>query len=148
MAVQNRADNDTTPLILSEDSVYRSVTIAQDAQRTTPLVYGTVMAEIAATRQWVPWNAVVGVDGSSVPRGIYLGSDIPAADLVDGDVEGKPVLVGNATVNESRVIFDDDTLDADTVISAGTVEARTGRAALAAASLYLEGTIGISEFEN
>jgi hypothetical protein len=148
MAVQNRQDNQTTPLILSENSVYRSVTIHQDGARVTPLLYGTVMAEIAATRQWVPWNSVAGVDGSAVPRGIYLGSDIPAADLVDGDIEGKPVLVGNATVNESLVVFDDDTLDADTVINAGTIEARTARAALAAASLYLEGTIGISEFEN
>jgi hypothetical protein len=148
MAVQNRSDNTTVPLILSENSLVRSETIAQDAQRATDLLYGTVMAKNATTGFWVPFNALDAVNGESVPRGIYLGSDIPAADLVDGDIEGKPILVGNATVNENLVVFDDGTLSADSIINPGTIEARQSREALTNCGIFLEACVDISEFEN
>lgn len=149
MAVQGRLDNTTIPLILSDESDVRNETIAQNAQRTTDLLYGTVMAQIAATGLWTPFIAVAGVDGSGVPRGIYLGDDIAAADLVAGNVADVPILVGNARVNEGLVIFDDGTLNADTVVAPATVEARTARAALAAAAnIRLELTVDISEHEN
>jgi hypothetical protein len=148
MPVQSRADNTNEPLILSENSLYRLGDIAQDAQRTTDLLYGTVMAQIAATELWTPWVNVAGVDGSAVPRGIYLGDTIPAADLVAGGIESVPILVGNATVNEELVVFDDDTLAADSVIGAGTIWAVTGRQALALQNIYFEDCVDISEFEN
>ena len=149
MAVQSRSDNTTVPLILSENSLVKNVSIAQDAQRATPILYGTVMAEIAATGLWTPFIAVNGVDGSAIPRGIYLGDDILAADLVAGDIADVPMLVGNATVNVTLVVFDDDTLNRDSVIGAATIHAMTAEAALRmAANIYLEETIDISEFEN
>lgn len=149
MAVQNRADLTTEPLILSDESDVRNETIVQIEQRATDLLYGTVMAQIAATGLWTPFISVAGTDGSGVPRGIYLGDDIVAADLVAGNVVDVPILVGNARVNESLVVFDDDTLDADTVVAPATVEARTARAALAAAAnIRLELTVSISEHEN
>jgi hypothetical protein len=149
MPVQNRSDNTNIPLILSDDSLVRSETIAQDAQRTTDLLYGTVMAKNATTGFWVPFTVLNDVAGESVPRGIYLGNDIEAADLVDGDIVGQPILVGNATVNESLVVWDDDTLDAESIVNPGTIEARQAREALAdAAGIFLELTVDISEFEN
>lgn len=149
MAVQNRADLTTEPLILSDERDVRNETIVQIEQRATDLLYGTVMAQIAATGLWTPFISVAGTDGSGVPRGIYLGDDIVAADLVAGNVVDVPILVGNARVNESLVVFDDDTLDADTVVAPATVEARTARAALAAAAnIRLELTVSISEHEN
>jgi len=149
MAVQGRQDNTTEPLILSENSLVKNGTIAQNAQRATDLLKNTVMAQIAATGFWVPFNAVNGTNGSAIPRGIYLGEDILAADLVAGNVEDCEILVGNATVNESLVVWDDDTLSAASVIGAATIHAMTAEAALAAhANIYLEETVAISEHEN
>jgi hypothetical protein len=148
MAVQTRQDNSTEPLILSDSSDVRNENVAQNGQRALILAKGTVMAQIAATRLWTPWINTAGVDGSAVPRGILL-DDILAADLVVGDVEDVPMLIGNARVNESAVIFDADTLSADSVIGAGTIHAKTGRAALLTeANIRLELTIAISEHEN
>ena len=149
MAVQSRIDNTNIPLILSDDSLVRSETIAQNAMRATPLLYGTVMAKNATTGFWVPFNSLIAVNGESVPRGIYLGDNIAAADLVDDNVKGKPILVGNATVNEALVVWDDDVLDAKSIVNPGTIEARQAREALAAsAGIFLELTVDISEFEN
>lgn len=149
MAVQAREDNTTEPLILDGKSLVRNETIAQDRARTTPLLYGTVMAQISATREWTPFNDLTGVDGSAVPRGIYLGDDIEAADLVDGDIENCSILVGgDVKVNENLVVWDDDTLSADSIVNPGTIEARTAREALAENNIYLEDTLSITEFEN
>lgn len=149
MAVQNRSDLTTEPFILSDESDVVNGDIAQDAQRATDLLRNTVMAKVAASGLWTPWNSVVGTDGSAVPRGIYRGDDIAAADLVAGNVEDVPILVGNARVNESLVVFDDDTLNAESVIGAATIGAITGRDALEAeANIRLELTVSISEHEN
>jgi hypothetical protein len=149
MAVQNRADQSNTPLILSDDSDVMNGSIAQDRQRIEDLLYGTVMAQISATGIWTPFVAVVGTDGSGVPRGIYLGDDITAADLVADDIVDVPILVGNARVNEQLVIWDQDILDADTVVAPATVEARTARKALAdAANIRLEETVDSTAHEN
>ncbi len=147
-AVQARLDNTTEPLILSDSSDVRNESIAQNAQRATLLAKGTIMAKIAATRLWTPWIAVNGVDGSAYPRGILL-DDVLAADLVAGNVEDVPILVGNARVNEGLVIFDGDALTADSVIGAATIHAVTGRDALMqTADIRLELGVAISEHEN
>jgi hypothetical protein len=149
MAVQNRADQTTEQLILSGESLTKNVTIVQNAQRATPLLANTVMAYIAATGFWTPWISVAGVDGSAVPRGIYQGDDIVAADLVDGDIVDVPMLVGDAIVNENLVICDDDTLTLESVIGAGTIQAVTGRQALEdTAGIIVEECISISHVEN
>lgn len=149
MAVQGRADLSNTPLVLSDSSDVENGTIAQDEARTTDLLPNTVMAQIAATGFWTPFNAVIGDDGSAVPRGIYMGTTIDAADLVDGDIEDNPILVGNARVNEEVVVWDDDTLSADTVVAPGTVEARTARRALEeSVNIRLEATVQTTDFEN
>lgn len=149
MAVQSRLDNTTEPLILSKDSLVRDETIAQDGARTTPLLFGTVMAKIAATGFWTPFISAAGVDGSAIPRGIYMGDELAAADLVAGDVESAPILVGNATVNEALVVFDDGTLNAESVIGAATIHSGMARDYIAAVSnIFFELTVPISEHEN
>jgi hypothetical protein len=147
-AVMARRDVSTEPLILSDSSDVRNESIAQNAQRAADLVKGTVMAQITATRLWTPWINVAGVDGSAIPRGILL-DDILTAELVAGIVADIPILVGNARVNESLVVFDGDTLSADSIIGAGTIHAVTGREALMQTSdIRLELTVAISEHEN
>jgi hypothetical protein len=146
MAVQNRADNTNAPLILSGETFVMSQTIHQDAARAVPLLYGTVMGQIAATGMWEPWVNTAAVDGTQLPTGIYLGADIPAADLVDGDIEGKPILLGGCcTVDEARIVLDQDILDIDDAVPAITL---TGRALLRSVGIFVEDTVDISEFEN
>jgi hypothetical protein len=150
MAVQASLDNTNVPLILSGDTFVKQDTIIQIGARAVPLLYGTVMARIAASGKWTPFINVAGVDGSAIPRGIYLGNDIPAATLVAGDVDNASILVGgNCTVNESLVVFDANTLTADSVIGTGTIHAATSRDVIAAVSgIFFEGTVNISEHEN
>jgi hypothetical protein len=149
MAVQARSDYSNTPLILSDDSDVMNCSIIQNRERSGDLLYGTVLAEISATGLYTPFVSVAGTDGSGVPRAIYLGDDIAAADLVDGDVVDVAILVGNARVNEQLVVWDQDILDADTVVAPTTVEARTARKALADASnIRLEETVDSTAHEN
>jgi len=149
MGVQSRGDLSNTPIILSDESDVENHDIIQDEERTTDLLYGTVMSQIAASELWTPFNTVIGDDGSAVPRGIYLGDDILAADLAAEDIVDVPILVGNARVNEEVVVWDDDTLAADTVVAPATVEARTARRALEeSVNIRLEATVQTTDHEN
>jgi hypothetical protein len=150
MAVQERIDNTNEPLILDGYSFVREATITQDEQRTTDLLKYTVMAKNATTGQWVPFNSLVATTGESVPRGIYMGDDIAAADLAAGNIVDVPIMVGGCcTVNAELVVFDDDTLTIDSIVNPANIEARTVREALyEAVGIYFEDTISISAFEN
>ena len=147
-AVQARLDNTTVPLILSDSSDVRNGTIAQNEQRDGDMVKGTVMALIAATGIWTPWINVAATDGTAYPRGILL-DDVAEADLQEDNVEDVPILVGNARVNEDAIVFDGDTLNADSVIGGATIHAVRGREALLqCADIRLELGVAISEHEN
>jgi len=149
MAVQNRRDLTTEQLILGGESLVMNADIAQDAQRATVLLTNTVMAKIAATGLWKPWVNVAGVDGSAIPRGIYVGDDIAAADLVDGNIEDAPIIMADCIVNENLVVCDDDTLTLDSVIGAGTIYAAIGRDVLEDVSgIITEACVSISHVEN
>ena len=149
MAVQAEIDNSTIPFIKCGFAAKIDGVIAQDAQRTTELKQFTVMSQIAATGLWTPFNSVAGTDGSAVPRGIYLGGDIDAADLVAGNISNAEILVGfYVTVDEDQVVFDDETLTKASVINTGTVEARTAEQALRDIGIYIEDSVNISEYEN
>lgn len=149
MAVQTSSDNTTIPFIKSGETFVKNGIITQDAARTTDLANNTVMAFNATTEQWVPFNSLVLLNGSSVPRGIYQGDDIDADDLVDGNIEDAAILVGGCcTVDAQLIIFDDDTLDEDSIVNPGTIEARSAREALAMIGIFIEDTTDISEFEN
>lgn len=147
--MQNRANQSNTPLILSDSSDVRNETITQDENRTTDLLTNTVMAKNATTGFWVPFNDLTQTNGESVPRGIYLGDDIDSDDLVDDDIPDCPILVGNARVNESEVVWDDDTLSADSIVNPANIEARTAREALLeSANIRLEETVQHTDHEN
>jgi hypothetical protein len=149
MAVQARLDNATNHIITGGESLVRTGTIAQNAQRTTPLLMNTVMALNATTRLWVPFTSLVATNGESVPRGIYLGSDIPAADLVAGNITDADILVGDSIIDDEMLVWDGDTLNANSIVAPATVEARTAMYALQqAANIYFEDSVAISEFEN
>lgn len=126
-AVQVTTQNDTLDLYLSGQAITKDQeTIAQDAGRATPLVFGTVMAKIAATGLWTPLVDVALTTGAGVARGIFVGSDIAAADLVAGNVVDQPILVGgDALVVDENLITLENSLTLATVVETGTVQART-----------------------
>ena len=149
MAVQARLDNATNKLIRTENSLVRNGVITQDGARAADLLQYTVMAFSAATRQWVPFVDLTAANGEGVPRGIYLGGDIPAADLVEDDIEDAPILVGNAVVDRDLVVWDQGILNEDSIVNPATIEERTALYALQqAANIYFEDSDLISQFEN
>lgn len=84
-------------------------TLLQDAARAVDLVEWTVMAQIAASKKWVPWlNANLGAtDGKAFPIGIYMGDPVLAASLVAGDVTGAAILIGSSVeVDAGQLVFD------------------------------------------
>jgi len=149
MAVQARLNNVTVPFIKSGSTYVENGIIAQDVGRTVDLLQNTVMAFNATNQNWVPFISLVDTEGESVPRGIYLGDDILAADLVAGDIEDVEILVGGCcTVDQELLVFDEDTLDQDSIVNPANIEARTTRACLANVGIFIEDTVDISEQEN
>jgi hypothetical protein len=150
MGVQARQDNSRIPFIRSGTSLIRDAeVILQDAVRATPLLKYTVMAQIAATKKWVPLTAVAGVDGSAIAKGVYMGDDITAATLVAGDVVDVAILIGSdCTVDENQIVFDDGTLSKDSVVEAATVGVHRTEDDLNKVGIFLEATIDVERFEN
>lgn len=154
MAVQNRLDLDTRPMILEELPACKRLDkaiILQDVARATPLLSRTLMAKIAATGKWVPYTDETAVDGTALPAGIYdpegsLG-DIAAADLVAGDVTDVPIIIFGALFDDEKLVIENSLL-LTTVIAAGTVQAQTVADALIKRSLVPQSTISGSSPEN
>lgn len=150
MAVQSRLDIDVTPFLLSGEFLFKdSETIEQDAGRSEALVKYTLMAQIAATKKWVPLTDVGATDGSGIPKGIYVGDDITAAALVAGDVVDVPIVTGGsvATFDDSKLVIE-NSLTFDTVIASGTIAERRVEDDLNRIGLFPESTINISYYEN
>jgi hypothetical protein len=83
-----------------------------------------------------------------LPSGVYLGPDIPAADIVAGDVLDIPVLVGNGVyIDENKVTIENSKLFT-TVIGAASVNARTVKDQLRWGGIFTVDTVDISSFEN
>lgn len=109
------------------------LTILTDGGRAIPLAKYTLMAQIVATLKLVPMISLVLTTGASIPYGIFLGEDIPAADLVAGDVTDQQIAVLGepADFDIEKLVFDQGTLDIDDIIDTGTVQAATVRKKLA-----------------
>jgi hypothetical protein len=150
MSVQNSADRQNKPFFLSGNTLGREAeTIEQDVARVDPLLRNTAMAQIAASKKWVPFTDETLLTGEAIVRGIYRGDDIPAADLVAGDVTDVPIVVGGAAATfdtEQLVIENAKTLN--TVVAAGTVNAHRVEDDLNRIGLFAESTVDIDEFEN
>lgn len=155
MSVQNRNDVNNNPFILSGDGFSRNNEILlQDGGRAAPLVKFTLLAQVAATGKWVPFDSLVTVEtGISVPRGIYLGDDITAAAIVAGDIAQLSVLVGGrgVTYDDSQLVIE-NSLALDDVIKASTavdnVIVGQVKDFLENKGLFAESTVDIAGFEN
>ena len=150
MAVQSRLDQSNFSIFLSGNTLsLDNETFLTDAGRTVDLVRGTIVAQVAATQKWVPLTNIAATTGEAIARGIYVGDDIPFADLVAGDVTGRLVVQGGAaaTFDKSLVVFE-NSLTQDSVVGAATLAAHTVGDDLAAAGIFLEDTIDIDELEN
>ena len=149
MAMQAERDNTNVAFILEGRSyVSEAATLLQDAGRATPLVYGTLMAKVAASQKWVPFTDETAVDGSAIPLGIYLGADIPAAALVAGDVVNSPILEGGACTIDVEQLTIENSKTLATVITVGTTDLRTVRDHLMDKGIFTESTTDITSFEN
>ena len=155
MSVESSANINTNPFVLSGNPFSRNGEILlQDAGRAVPLVKFTLLAQVVATSKWVPFDDLVTVEtGISVPRGIYLGDDITAADIVAGDIADLSVLVGGmgVTYDDSQLVIENSLL-LTSVIKASTavdnVIVGQVKDFLENKGLFAESTVDIAGFEN
>lgn len=150
--VQVQTDNSTRPFILEslflvnrDDQI-----ILQDGGRSTPLLQKTLMAKIVAGGKWVPFTDETATDGTAIPRGIYMGPDILAADIVAGDVPDVLIYTGGFIMDEDQLIIENSKL-LTTIINpsdaTNKIFIQTVRDALESLRIYGKQTIAISEFE-
>lgn len=158
MAMQSSVTQTNFPFTLSGVSLVKdNETLLTDGARATPLAPFTVMAQVAASKKWVPLTDVAAQDGTNTARGIFMGPDaITAAALVAGDVTGQIILVGGAalTVDTQQLVFE-NSLTLDSVCSDDSVGAdnapvnfRRIEDDLARIGIFAESTINISKLEN
>jgi hypothetical protein len=99
---------------------------------------------ITAGTKWVPFSAD-GINGSQIPRGIFIGDDVTAAALVAGDVVNQPIIVaGVGAAFDSSLLVIEGGATLDTVLANG----QTVREALYALGFYAEETLDINVLEN
>lgn len=147
MSVQSTLNNKNLAFILSGIGLSRvDAVLLQDAGRTVNLVFGTVMAKVAASQKWVPFTDETATNGTARPQGIFIGVDIAFAALVAGDVPDSSILIGDAVIDINQLIIE-NSKTLDTIIGA-TLEQRTVRDELAFRGIFAEDTVNISNFEN
>jgi len=158
MAVQGRTDFTNFPFFTGGSTIIKDAeTILTDGARAAALKFGTVMAQVAASRKWVPLTDVAALDGSNAARGIYIGEDIAAATIVAGDVANCPIVVGGydgCSVDSSLLVLEnsltinsvcsDDPAGADN----GAVNVRRIEDDLARIGIFVEATTDINKLEN
>jgi hypothetical protein len=98
----------------------------------------------------VPFTDETATDGDAIPQGIYVGPDIPAADLVAGDVVDNQILVGAALFDVNQLVIE-NSKTLNTVINAtggaDNINIKTVRDYLADKGLFAEDTTDISGFQ-
>lgn len=148
MGVQSRLNNSVLAFILAGLALNKTdQTLFTDAGRTTNLVFGTLLAKIAATQKWVPFTDETATDGTASPQGIYIGPDIAFADIAAADVTDIAVLIGNAVVDVNQIVIE-NSKTLDTIIGVTSVNSRTVRDQLSFRGIFAEDTVNISSFEN
>lgn len=147
--VQASSSLDNTPLIQGGLAAKKDGgTLLQDAGRSTILARNTLLAKVAASQKWVPFTDETATDGTAIPQGVYLGPDIPAADIVAGDVENIEVLEGLAVQVDQNKIVIENSKTLTTVITVGTTDLRTVEDHLAARGIFMQDTVDIASPEN
>lgn len=164
-ANQASSNQSVLPLLLGEATLLAkdNETIVRDASRTADIAQFTVMAQIAATRKWVPWSDLTATDGSALPLGILLNDGgIAAASVAAADVTGAVILVGGAgaRIDASKLVFDtgvgggNSALALTSVLTVGTVASwanywsMTADAFLRTLGLFTQTTIALDVTEN
>ena len=152
MGVQAKSDNNSVPFIrfANPAAVDEEGIIFKDAGRSTPLLSRTVMAKIGATQKWMPFTDEAAVDGTAIPQGIYMGPDIPAADIAAADVVDNQILVGAAFFDVNQLVIE-NSKTLDTLINAtggaDNINIKSVRDYLADKGLFGEDTTDISGFQ-
>jgi hypothetical protein len=109
-----------------------------------PLKNRTLMAQIAATRKWVPLTNIAATDGSEIPAGIFTGEEISADDLEAGDVSDQFIVTNDMIFDEDLLVMQ-GSVGYDSVIASRHV---TIRQALKEKSLTPQKTSNFTELEN
>ena len=150
MGVQVSQNSNKRPAILDQSlAVSRdNAVILTDAGRVAPLLKYTLLATIAATGKKVPYSDETAVDGTAIPDAIYLGPEIPAADLVAGDIEDVIILEGGDCVFDKEQLVIENGKLLTTVIATGTLNAKTVEKSLKELGIFMGATDEISSFEN
>ena len=150
MNVQVRKDEKRKSFILDGSLVLQrgDQVLKQDAARASDLVFGTLLAKEAASGKWVPFTDETATDGTAVARGVYVGLDVAAADLVAGDVAAAVVLIGgDAKLDRAQVIIEGGK-DLETVFGTGTIHAKTVEDQLREIGLFIGESEDTTSFEN
>ena len=152
MSVQNRADLNNNPFILADFSLARNAEVLlTDAGRSVPLVRLTLMSKVAASGKWVPFTDETATDGTAIPQGVFLGDDVPAADLVAGDVVDQSILVGNALYDVSQLVIENSKLLTTVSLATSAADNRFTQTVadyLENKGMFAESTVDIAGFEN
>ena len=150
MGVQSRADRVNKSFILDASLAFTKddAVIFQDGARAIPLVFGTVMARIAATGKYVPFTDETATNGTAQPVAIYMGEDILAADIVAGDVDDVLMLIGGTVLGDiNRLVIENGKL-LTTVIAAASIAAKTVEDALQDKGIFFGASANSTSFEN
>lgn len=148
MGVQNRSNNDNTPLILNDyGSVSKQLVIAQDGTRSGDLVTNTLLAKIAATGLYVPFTDETATDGSALPAGVYVGPTIAEADIQAGNVDAYGIIGGAVVLDKDKLVIENSKTLA-TVIGATSVEAKTVEDVLNLRGIFLGEVDATTSYEN
>jgi len=152
MAQQVRTNNENIPFFREGTGIDKDAqTLLQDAGRgAVALVFGTLMAKVAASQKWVPFTDEAAVDGSAHPQGILISEDVAGADLVAGDVEDAKILIGGfpCVLDFDQITIENSKL-LTTVITVGTTDLRTVEDHLKTLGIFVtQGLIDIDLAEN
>jgi hypothetical protein len=141
MALQVTLTNDTTPFyIAGGPALFRDNETMVTTVAGPDIVKYTVLAQDPSTEKWTPLIDIAATDGTSWPRGVYLGDTILAATIQAGDVTDIPVLVGgNVEVDEAKLVFEAGTVTLASElgpVDAAGVQKMTVRRALEEIDIY------------
>jgi len=145
MGVQTRTDYENFPFVLSGEPLVKPAEILlQDAGRSAALVKHTLMSKVSASGKWVPFTDETATDGSEIPAGIVK-AEISAAELVAGDVDDIPIIVGSdITVDVNQLVIENSKTLATVISSSGL----TVGDELERHGIFVEATRAIDEYEN
>lgn len=143
MAVQSRLDVNNQSPFLSGSFKSDGGTLAQDAGETIPTARMTVLGQISASLKLIPLVAAA-VDGSQFPFAILNQEDIPAADVVAGDVILSNIVKGgDGKINKASIVFHNGADTLDDLVSGRTIESY-----LNDKGLFFKDVVDVAEYEN